>query len=76
MVAAFPAVNFGPLHYRRLERDKKVSMALHKGDFDRTMFLSAPTKAELLWWIENVAVSCNHIAPSDPDIIVTSDASR
>ena len=32
IVASFPAVTFGPLHYRHLERDKIRGLKYHKGN--------------------------------------------
>lgn len=75
IVAAFPGVKFGPLHYRHLERDKKAALAMHGGDFDQPVCLSKQAKAELTWWTENVLQAFNDIEKPDPEIIVTSDAS-
>ena len=33
----FPAVRFGPLHYRSLERDKILALKFAKGNFDKKM---------------------------------------
>ena len=40
MVSTFPAVQFGPLHYRDLEKDKIRALQINKGHFDRYMALS------------------------------------
>ena len=47
LVAAFPAVQHGPLFYRALERDKIIALKMHKGHFDRKMSLSREAKGEL-----------------------------
>ena len=59
VVASFPAVMYGPLHYRQLEKEKKVALVLNKGDFDGRMTLSLSAKSELRWWIENTEFACN-----------------
>ena len=34
VVASFPAVTHGPLHYRHLEKNKTAGLKYHKGYFD------------------------------------------
>lgn len=75
IVAAFPAVKYGPLYYRQLEKEKKAALASSKGDFDCCMSLSFSAKSELQWWIDNVSASYNNIHQSAPDITLSSDAS-
>ena len=66
----------GPLYYRNLEEDKKLALKLHKGNFDALMGLSLPAKNDLEWWIKNVDDSFNSISHGDPDITITTDASK
>ena len=76
IVASFPAVVYGPLHYRQLEKEKKVALALNKGDFDGRMTLSLSAKSELRWWNENTEFTCNVIHHTQPNITLSSDASK
>lgn len=75
IMASFPAVKFGPLHYRHLEEAKKAALRKAKGCYDGPAFLSLSAKAELHWWLENVSNAQNDIALSDPEITIASDAS-
>ena len=75
IVASFPAVTYGPLHYRALEEDKKHALRENRFDFDSFMCLSPDSKIELQWWLDNVASSYKDIIVKDPEIIVYSDAS-
>ena len=75
IVASFIAVKFGPLHYRTLEEDKKSALKSSKGCFDCDMSLSPMSKQELQWWIDNTYSSDNAIYQSDPDVVISSDAS-
>ena len=60
IVASFPAIMYGPLHYRQLEKEKKIALVLDKGDFDGRMTLSLSAKSALLCgWIENTEIACN-----------------
>ena len=75
MVASFPAVRYGPLHYCSLENDKKEALKRCKGDFDKTLTLATDNREELSWWIDNVQDSYINVRTSKPDVVVTSDAS-
>ena len=57
LVSAFPAVQFGPLYYRHLERDKADSVKQNKGNFDKHMTLSSSALKELEWWEQNISHS-------------------
>lgn len=46
-VASFPAIKYGPLHYRQLEKEKKAALTKNKGNFDGHMTLSLSAKSEL-----------------------------
>ena len=41
MVAAFPAVQWGPLYYRQLEKDKSDALKNNKGNFEAMTGLSS-----------------------------------
>ena len=76
IVASFPAVTFGPLHYRHLERDKIRVLKYHKGNFVEKISLSAKAVSEIHWWINNIDNSCHHINSIPiPDITINTDAS-
>ena len=75
IVASFPAVMYGPLHYRQLEKEKKIALVQNAGRSDRRMTLSSQAKTELHWWINNVETAYNVMHQTQPDITLTSDAS-
>lgn len=75
IVASFPAVKFGPLHYRKLEKDKCKALKVSKGNFDQEVQLSDAGKEELGWWIDNIPEAVNDICVRVPDIVIYSDAS-
>ena len=75
IVANFPVVTYGPLHYRHLEREKITGLKYHEGNFEGKIRLSAKAKAEIQWWINNNDNSCHHINISNPDITIYTDAS-
>ena len=75
IVANFPVVTYGPLHYRHLEREKITGLKYHEGNFEGKIRLSAKAKAEIQWWINNNDNSCQHINIFNPDMTIYTDAS-
>ena len=75
LVAAFPAVEFGPLYYRTLERDKSLALKQNNGHSDRHMRLSDQAKQELIWWIHHIGNSLKNINQGKPDLELQTDAS-
>ena len=75
LVAAFPAVQWGPLYYRHLEKDKTQALKTSKGNFEAKMMLSQEGKIELQWWIDNVETAYFPLVRKDPSIEIRTDAS-
>jgi len=75
IVSNFPGVEFGPLFYRGLERDKNCALKQSKGNFSSKLQLSSAAITELNWWRENIESAINHVTHGNPDIIITTDAS-
>ncbi|KAJ8018300.1 hypothetical protein HOLleu_43781 [Holothuria leucospilota] len=75
LVASFSGVQYGPLHYCQLEREKIAALRSHRGHFDRPMTLSNAAKTELLWWIKNVDSSYREISKGPFSCCITTDAS-
>ena len=76
LVAAFPAVPYGQLYYRELERCKIKALAHSAGNFDSHLVLTAKALCELRWWIDNIRTIKRPIHPPDIDFIIHSDASK
>ena len=70
IVSSLPGVEYGPLHYRTLERDKTYALREHKGNFGASMTLSQSSKAELNWWIVNVDTSSQLISRGEPELLI------
>ena len=65
LVAAFPAVPYGQLYYRELERCKIKAIAHSAGNFDSHLVLTAKARCELRWWIDNIRTIKRPIHPPD-----------
>lgn len=75
LVASLPAVQYGPLHYRALEKDKIRALKCNRGHFDRKMNLSLESRLELEWWIAHIKYMTAPMARDKPRVEVRTDAS-
>ena len=75
LIASFPAVCYGPLHFRLLEDTKKEALKASRGDFDVLTVLSDGAREELNWWMDNLSTASKSILSSEPDISIETDAS-
>ena len=48
MVSTFSAVEYGPLYYRELEKEKKVALKQNQGNFEAYMKITKPTKVTVV----------------------------
>ena len=76
MVAYLPAMKFGKLHYRALERDKIVGLRKHHGNFNSQISLSSRANQNIQWWLDNVNSSGCEIDKLEYDLEMFCDASR
>ena len=73
--SSMPAVMFGKLHYRALERDKISALKHKKGNFDKVMHISFEAGQDIHWWITNLDNSFNVIYHTNPAHTIKTDAS-
>ena len=74
--SSFPAVHFGPLHYRSLEQDKILALKFAKGNFDKKMKVSQAGKMDILWWINNTEDSFSPIQVPNCSFLLKTGASK
>ena len=74
MQAAWPAVHFGPLHFRHLQRDL-ISVTID-GSWNQKVTISSKSKMDLLWWKNHMdkhnGRTFQHMQPTRT---ITTDAS-
>ena len=75
LVAACPAVAYGWLYYKNLEKLKHDSIILNNYNLKCKVELNDLAKQDLLWWKNNVLKSVNKIRSSSFDLEIFSDAS-
>ena len=75
MVACLPGVEYGPLFYRQLDRDKTAALKANYGNFDSPMTLSPLGRADITWWITHAYESKKHLSHGKYNHVVYTDAS-
>ena len=76
MVSNFPAVEYGPLHYRNLERDKTSALRKNHGNYLGKLELSPKCAIDINWWIDNIDCAYKEVSHGNPNVIITTDASK
>ena len=76
LTASLPAVPFGKLFNRSIERDKIAALKLNRGDFDSKMKLSCLAKKDINWWVLNIPKAFKYISSLPIDITLFTDASN
>ena len=74
LVATFPGVEYGQLHYRHLECLKIASLRESK-NYKRKVHFTAACKDELRWWLTEGLFSHKVISHGNPAFVVQTDAS-
>ena len=75
LVSSIPAVQYGALYYRYLEKDKIEALKENKGNFESLMQLNCNSLLEIDWWLKNIHGSCKPIRIPPPNLQLTTDAS-
>ena len=75
IVSSFTGADYGRLHFRQLEADKVQALKRTAGDFDSGCYLSDEAKAEITWWIDNVASVSRNIDHGNWKFTLSTDAS-
>lgn len=76
LVSSLPAVQYGHLFYRNIEIDKNEALHMNKGNFEALMQLSPESRKDLSWWVRNLPQAYKQIDLSNPDVELTTDASK
>lgn len=76
LVSACPAIKYGWLYTKTLERQKFLALQTHN-NFEAKIKLPAVVLPDLLWWNHNIRSSSNHMRPDAKfSLEVFTDASR
>lgn len=75
LIASCPAVKYGNLYTKSLEREKYLSLIKENGNFESKMNLPDTLLPDLEWWIDNIFVANYPIKTSEFSLEIFSDAS-
>lgn len=75
LVAACPAVKYGWVYTKRIEREKFLALKRHNQNFDKKIELSRNLILDLQWWREKIKTASNSFRNSNFSIKIFSDAS-
>ena len=75
LVAACPAISYGWLYYKELERLKQRGLITHGYNINNEIKLTTEVIKELTWWHSQILTSNNKIRTSSFDLEIFSNAS-
>lgn len=75
LTAACPAVKYGWVYTKILEREKFLALQNHT-DYDTKFQLSTNILPDLYWWQANILGATNSIVPTTYELEIFTDASR
>lgn len=75
MVSNFPAVPYGPLYYKQLEKEKIKALKENRHNWEKNIKLSHEALTEIKWWKHTIKDAFCPISRPDPHLIIKTDAS-
>lgn len=75
LIAACPAVPYGWLYTKVLEREKFKALIINDYDFNKTMLIPSFLQGDLNWWLQNIPIAKNPIRQFRFEKEIFSDAS-
>lgn len=75
LISACPAVKYGWLYMKALEREKVLALSQHNENYDILMRLSATLSPDLSWWKRNILNAYNDIKQDSFCMEIFTDAS-
>ena len=76
LIAACPAVEYGMLYTRVLEREKILALRANNFNFNGKLLIKESVRVDLKWWIENLTDAKNLINKEDFSKEIYTDASN
>ncbi|KAJ8967700.1 hypothetical protein NQ317_004200 [Molorchus minor] len=76
LIATKPAVKYGWLHLKNMERKKYIALSQNQGNYNADMIIPDYLQQEFLWWLENIKNSSKNIREKSYSMEMFSDASK
>lgn len=74
MTASFPAVRYGPLHFRLIDMEKACVLQHAKENVDMCMQLTDPSLASVKLYRDSVHSAYNFVRHGQPEVIIFTNA--
>ncbi|CAB0017744.1 unnamed protein product [Nesidiocoris tenuis] len=74
--SACPAIKYGRLYTKLLERAKDAALKENEGNYNRKMTIPDSCQVDLKWWQEQIKTAVNELKNDSFDLCMSSDASR
>lgn len=74
LVLSCPAIAYGMLYSKQLERIKQAYLVINDGDFDGTMRIPLSIRSDLEWWSSHIMHANNSIKTKKFSLTIFSDA--
>lgn len=71
-----PAVKYGWIYLKALEREKFLALKKNNGMYSRIMYIASYLKKDLFWWLNQIEGSNQNIKAPDYNLVIYSDASK
>ena len=75
IISYLPAIQYGQLFYREIEKEKIVALKQSQGNFEATMALSNTARDQLLWWKDRSHLFPAPLVVRKPELTLCTDAS-
>lgn len=75
LISACPAICYGWLYTKRLEREKFLALNKKNKDYEKTMQITKSMKDDLKWWLDNIETAKNYIRENKYSLEIFTDAS-
>lgn len=76
LISACPAVQYGWVYTKYLERHKYLMLSKNDNNFDSLMALNSDIKDDLDWWSKNIFLVSKHFQCRNFNLEIYTDASR
>jgi hypothetical protein len=76
LVSSFYGVQFGPMHYRDLEKAKIRALQSNDGDYSSKLKITPAMKKELQWWVSNLPSAYYKIERGQIDVEIHTDSTK
>ena len=75
LVASESGVEYAPLYYKPLEKEKEFNLKLKRGKYNAFTKLNDNIKLAIHWWVDNLESAYKKVSHGNPLLMIHCDAS-